>query len=71
MSLDSDRFKLMPDFEARFPSGPPSLLGCERLNVEGDVLFGRDVIVRGSADVRQEGDEQLRIEDGAVLGEAA
>jgi UTP--glucose-1-phosphate uridylyltransferase len=61
----------MPDFEARFPAGPPSLLRCDRLTVEGDVLFGRDVSVRGTAEVRQEGEEQLRIEDGAMLGEAA
>jgi hypothetical protein len=27
--------------------------------------------VRGTAEVRQEGEEQLRIEDGAMLGEAA
>ncbi len=71
VDLDSDHFKLMPDFEARFPAGPPSLLRCDRLTVEGDVLFGRGVSVRGTAEVRQEGEEQLRIEDGAVLGEAA
>jgi UTP--glucose-1-phosphate uridylyltransferase len=71
VELDSGHFKLMPDFETRFPAGPPSLLRCERLSVEGDVLFGRGVTVRGVAEVRQEGGEQLRIEDGAVLGEAA
>jgi UTP--glucose-1-phosphate uridylyltransferase len=27
------------DFEARFPSGPPSLVGAERLVVRGDVTF--------------------------------
>ena len=71
VDLDSDHYKLMPDFEARFPDGAPSLLRCDRLTVEGDVLFGRDVTVRGTAEVRQEGEEQLRIEDGAVLGDGA
>ena len=67
IDLDSDYFKLMRDFDARFPAGAPSLVECERLTVEGDVAFGRDVVVRGTVKVTQEGDEQLKIEDGAVL----
>ena len=43
----SDDFKLLRDFEERFPAGPPSLVEAERLEVEGDVRFGRDVKVRG------------------------
>ena len=59
----SDDFKLLPDFEAHFPSGPPSLIEDERLEVEGDVHFGRNVRVRGR--VRIEGPAE--IPDGAVL----
>ena len=71
VELDSDHYKLLRDFDARFPSGPPSLVECERLVVDGDVRFGRDVVVRGAVEVDQEGAEQLEIEDGAVLeGEA-
>ena len=43
----SDEFKLLRDFDARFPAGPPSLREAERLEVEGDVTFGADVTVRG------------------------
>jgi UTP--glucose-1-phosphate uridylyltransferase len=67
VALDSDHFKLLRDFDARFPEGPPSLVNCDRLVVEGDVRFGAGVVVRGDVTVRQEGDEPLRIEDGAVL----
>ena len=42
----SDEFKLVRDFESRFPAGPPSLVEADRLEVEGDVRFGRDVRVR-------------------------
>ena len=59
----SDEFKLMHDFEERFPAGPPSLVEAERLEVEGDVRFGADVVVRGR--VRVEG--PASIPDGAVL----
>jgi UTP--glucose-1-phosphate uridylyltransferase len=67
IDLDADHYKLIRDFDARFPAGAPSLVACERLSVEGDVLFGRGVVVRGAVTVRQEGAGQLRIDDGAVL----
>jgi UTP--glucose-1-phosphate uridylyltransferase len=67
VELDSAHFKLLRDFDAHFPAGPPSLAACDRLVVEGDVIFGRGVVARGSVEVRQEGDGPLRIEDGAVL----
>jgi UTP--glucose-1-phosphate uridylyltransferase len=59
----SDEFKLVGDFDARFPSGPPSLREAERLTVEGDVTFGAGVSVRGS--VRVDGPAQ--VPDGEVL----
>jgi UTP--glucose-1-phosphate uridylyltransferase len=67
IKLDSAYYKLLGDFEPRFPAGPPSLVGCDRLTVTGDVAFGRDVVVRGSVAVEQPGDEQLSIADGTVL----
>jgi UTP--glucose-1-phosphate uridylyltransferase len=63
VELDSDYFKLIGDFDRRFPHGPPSLVECERLTVEGDVSFGRDVTVRG--EVRVQGPR--RVEDGELL----
>ena len=59
----SDEFKLMADFEERFPHGAPSLREAERLEVDGDVRFGRDVVVRGRARV----DGPAEVPDGAVL----
>jgi UTP--glucose-1-phosphate uridylyltransferase len=63
VDLDDDYFKLLRDFDAHFPAGAPSLVGCERLSVEGDVTFGREVVVRGTVTVSG----PRRIEDGAVL----
>jgi UTP--glucose-1-phosphate uridylyltransferase len=59
----SDEFKLLRDFESRFPAGPPSLVDAQRLEVEGDVHFGRDVSVHGRVHV----DGPAEIPDGAVL----
>ena len=63
IDLEPDYYKLVGDFEPRFPAGPPSLVECERLTVTGDVTFGRGVVVRGTVTV--EGPAQ--IEDGAEL----
>jgi UTP--glucose-1-phosphate uridylyltransferase len=59
----SDEFKLLRDFEERFAAGPPSLIEAERLEVDGDVHFGRDVKVRGRVHI----DGPADIPDGAVL----
>jgi UTP--glucose-1-phosphate uridylyltransferase len=63
VELDSDHYKLLADFEARFPGGAPSLRECRRLEVDGDVTFGRDVVVRGV--VRLAG--PLSVADGELL----
>jgi UTP--glucose-1-phosphate uridylyltransferase len=64
--LDKRYFKLIDDFEARFPAGPPSLVECDSLTVRGDVRFGAGVVVRGSVEV-DAGAGRLTIEDRSVL----
>src|SRR5436190_4938272 len=63
VDLDSQHYKLIGEFDAHFPAGPPSLKDCDRLTVKGDVVFGAGVVLRGSVAI--EGDQ--RIEDGSVL----
>jgi UTP--glucose-1-phosphate uridylyltransferase len=69
VELDPDHYRLLDDFDARLPAGPPSLVDCDRLVVHGDVTFGRGVIVRGSALIDNAGRPPRRIDDGAVLGD--
>ncbi|HEX2412514.1 MAG TPA: UTP--glucose-1-phosphate uridylyltransferase [Solirubrobacteraceae bacterium] len=63
VDLDDEYYKLLRDFDARFPDGAPALVDCDRIAVEGDVRFGRDVVVRGTVTVRG----PRTVEDGAVL----
>jgi UTP--glucose-1-phosphate uridylyltransferase len=63
VTLDPGHYRLMPDFEKRFPAGAPSLRRCTRLRVEGDVTFGAEVVVEG--DVRVTGPRH--VPDGEVL----
>jgi UTP--glucose-1-phosphate uridylyltransferase len=65
VELDKRFYKLIDEFEAHFPQGPPSLREAERLVVHGDVTFGARVIVRGSVSLDASASE--RVEPGAVL----
>ena len=65
--LDKRYFKLIDDFNARFPEGPPSLVACDSLTVRGDVRFGGGVVVRGTVLVEQTGEAQLRLASGTLL----
>jgi UTP--glucose-1-phosphate uridylyltransferase len=51
VELDPRYYKLIDDFEGRFPAGPPSLREADRLVVHGDVTFGAGVIVRGAVEL--------------------
>ncbi len=66
VDLEPERFGKLPDFEARFPAGAPSLRECSRLVVHGDVTFGADVRVRGSVTIEAT-DGPLRVPAGARL----
>ena len=65
MELDPDFYKLLDDFEKRFPGGAPSLREADRFVVHGDVTFGEDVRVRGAVEL--DVDEPTRIDAGTTL----
>lgn len=60
-----DHYTLIDDFDARFPSGAPSLRECTSLTVHGDVTFGGDI--RCVGDVVLEAAEPQKIPDGTTL----
>jgi UTP--glucose-1-phosphate uridylyltransferase len=63
IDLAPEHYRLVSDFERHFPIGVPSLIGCERLTVDGDVSFGGGVTIEG--DVTIAGDRH--IPDGTLL----
>jgi UTP--glucose-1-phosphate uridylyltransferase len=65
VELEPRFYKLLDEFEPRFPEGPPSLREAERLQVRGDFTFGAGVVVRGSVELNAE--DPTRIEPGTVL----
>jgi UTP--glucose-1-phosphate uridylyltransferase len=65
VELDKGVYKLLDEFEARFPSGAPSLAEATRLVVNGDVTFGAGVVIRGVVTI--DASEPTSIADGTVL----
>ena len=65
VDLDTAHYGRVDQLDAHFPAGPPSLVGCTRLRVTGDVRFGAGVVCRGEVAVR--GGERSSVADGAVL----
>ena len=58
-------YKFIQDFDRLFPYGAPSLVECDRLEVNGPWTFGRNVVVRGTVALPADGGS---VSDGTVLG---
>jgi UTP--glucose-1-phosphate uridylyltransferase len=67
IDLDGHHYKLVGDFDKRFPDGAPSLRKATALKVAGDFTFGKGVQVIG--DVELAASSAQRIEPGTVLAD--
>jgi UTP--glucose-1-phosphate uridylyltransferase len=68
--LDSDYYKLIGDFDRRFPAGAPSLTEARYLEINGDWTFEAGVRVIGEVTLEDRGEPQI-IAAGSVLGDLA
>jgi len=68
VELDPEHYKLVSDFDKRFPEGTPSLLKASSLTVEGDWTFGAGVKVVGDVSLHR-GSTAQRIAPGTVLAD--
>jgi UTP--glucose-1-phosphate uridylyltransferase len=67
IELDPRYYKLLDEMKARFVHGVPSLVDCEKLVVAGDVLFGRNVVVKGTAHISTKDERQHTVPDEALI----
>ena len=65
VDLDGTVYKLVAEFDKRFPEGAPSMRKATSLTVEGDVTFGAHVQVVGDVEISTRSAE--RIPNDAVL----
>ena len=63
--LDDRFYKKIDEFMERIPMGPPSLLRCRTLKVEGDVVLMPGAVIEGDVHIRNDSSEPLVV-DGPV-----
>jgi UTP--glucose-1-phosphate uridylyltransferase len=67
VDLDSQHYKLVQNFDRRFPEGVPSMRRAQELVVNGDWTFEGGVTVVGRAHLDDPG-KPSRVEAGSTLG---
>ncbi len=68
VELDGEYYRLVEEFDRRFPEGAPSLKDASTFRVGGDWTFGRDVRVVGEVSLERQAGAQ-RVAAGTVLSE--
>ena len=67
IKLDPEYYAKIDFFNKRFINGIPSLIDCESLSVEGDVLFEKNVTIKGKVLIKNTGKFQAVIKEGSVI----
>ena len=64
VSLDSDHYKFIADFERHFPQGVPGMIECDSLKICGDLRFDSGVICRGKVSFENTGSSVKQVPSG-------
>lgn len=67
VQLGGDHYKFVSDLDHSFPAGPPSLRHCEKLTINGQFRFGKDVVVSGDAKFQNNSEPCIIVPDGLVV----
>ena len=67
IELDKRYYKLIDDFEARFPQGVPALQNCKNLKVHGDVIFEKNIQLKGKVEIINRSKNQFIIPAGTLI----
>jgi UTP--glucose-1-phosphate uridylyltransferase len=67
IELDPRYYRVFDAMKARFVHGVPSLIDCEKLVVKGDVLFGRNLVIKGRTHITNKGKQQGVIPHGKTI----
>ncbi len=67
IKLDSRYYSKIDDLDERFSQGPPSLVDCDALTIEGDVRFEKDVVIKGTVTITNNNPTQAVIPSGSII----
>jgi UTP--glucose-1-phosphate uridylyltransferase len=65
--LDEKFYKRIDQLKKRFPYGAPSLIDCRSLRVEGNVYFGKGVVIKGDVQILNTSSGKVSIPGGTVI----
>jgi UTP--glucose-1-phosphate uridylyltransferase len=71
IDLDGDYYKLVGEFDKRFPEGAPSLAKAKSVTVDGDWTFGHNVQLVGEVHLQSKGAERIPADEVISGSEAA
>merc|ERR1719181_2234538 len=54
-----DRYKFVDAMDTLIPNGVPSLLNCKSLKIEGEVVFAKDVIIKGDVTIKSSAKKEV------------
>jgi len=69
IKLDDNFYKMIDDFDLRFAEGVPSLIECQHLHVKGDILFGKNIVIKGRVKLENNSDRQISIPANTCIRE--
>jgi UTP--glucose-1-phosphate uridylyltransferase len=67
VKLDPKYFGRIDDLDKRFAEGIPSLVDCDFLTIAGDVLFEKNVKIKGSVKIKNTKSFQEIIKEGTIV----
>lgn len=65
VQLDTEHYGLFEQLKAHFADGVPSLVRCEKFQVEGNIYFDASAVFEGEVHLQHSADEPLRWTGGA------
>ena len=57
-------YKFVDALQALVPEGPPSLIDCTKVTVEGKVVFAKGVVIKGDVKIVNKADETKTLAAG-------
>lgn len=67
IDLDDRYYRKIDQLQERFPHGVPSLVDCKSLKVEGNVYFGRGIMIKGDVTITNPLSKRVSIPEGTLI----
>ena len=67
IELDNRYYKKIDQLKERFSSGIPSLIDCNSLKIEGNIYFGKEIVIKGDVNIVSRSPEKISLPDGTLI----